>query len=90
MEQETFLLHHGVITTMDPIFPVASALVDAAYASFQENELGSITPGKLADLVVLPENLLTCDAKSLLKMPVLYTILNGKIIYANHTRTNFS
>lgn len=53
----------------------------AAYAQFREHELGSITPGKLADLIVLPENLLTCHPKALLDMKVLFTIVNGKIAY---------
>ena len=34
--------------------------VNAAYAAFRENELGSIKAGKMADLVVLPENILNC------------------------------
>lgn len=56
---------------------------DAAYACFRENELGSITPGKLADLVVLPENLLECESKNLLSMSILLTIVNGKIMFNN-------
>jgi len=55
--------------------------LDAAYASFREHELGSITKGKLADLVILPENILTCPADALRTMPVLYTIVNGKVCY---------
>lgn len=54
----------------------------AAFASFRDHELGSITPGKLADLVVLEENLLTCDPKALLSMRALYTIVNGKVAMA--------
>lgn len=53
--------------------------VDAAYTMFHENDLGSIREGKLADLVVLPQNLLTCEPKSLIDMKVLYTIVGGQI-----------
>jgi predicted amidohydrolase YtcJ len=56
--------------------------IDAAYSCFSENEIGSITKGKLADLAVLPENLLTCPPNSLLNMKVLYTFVNGKISFA--------
>jgi predicted amidohydrolase YtcJ len=52
----------------------------AAQCCFREHELGTITQGKLADLVVLPENLLSCPDEALLHMPVLYTIVNGKIM----------
>ncbi|MCE5294061.1 MAG: amidohydrolase family protein, partial [Chlamydiales bacterium] len=55
---------------------------DAAYSSFREHELGTITKGKLADLVVLPQNILTCSPQSLLHMPVLHTIINGKFAYS--------
>ncbi len=53
--------------------------LDAAYSCFREHELGSIKAGKLADLVVLPENLLTSEPKALLTMRVLYTIVNGRV-----------
>lgn len=53
--------------------------IDGAYASFHEKDLGSLKVGKLADLTVLPENLLTCDPKDMINMKVLYTIVGGKI-----------
>ncbi|HSE42187.1 MAG TPA: amidohydrolase [Acidobacteriota bacterium] len=55
--------------------------VDGAYAAFKEKELGSIKVGKLADLVVLPENILTCVPSKLIDMKVLYTITDGKVRY---------
>jgi len=54
---------------------------NAAYASFHEKDMGSIKAGKLADIIVLPENLLTCDPKHMIDMKVLYTIVGGKIRY---------
>jgi predicted amidohydrolase YtcJ len=56
--------------------------LDAAYAAFREKELGSIQPGKLADMVVLPENILTCKPSKLIDMKVQYTITGGKIRYS--------
>ena len=53
--------------------------VDAAYACFKEKELGAIKQGMLADLVVLPKNILTCSPSDLLAMKPLYTIVNGKL-----------
>lgn len=55
---------------------------DAAYACFADNELGSLAEQKLADLVILPENILTCPPENLLDMPVLYTIVKGEIVYS--------
>jgi predicted amidohydrolase YtcJ len=55
--------------------------VDAAYAAFREKDLGTLTTGKLADMIVVPENLLTCDPKAMIDMKVLYTIVGGQIRY---------
>ena len=52
-----------------------------AYAAFEEKDKGSIAEGKLADLVVLSNNLLTCSDEDILKTEVLYTIVGGKIKY---------
>ena len=53
----------------------------AAYASFQEDILGSITPRKLADMIVLSQDILTIDPMEIEKTKVLWTIVNGKVIY---------
>jgi predicted amidohydrolase YtcJ len=55
--------------------------VDAAYAAFRERELGTLTPAKLADMIVVPQNLLTCDPKAMITMKPIYTIVGGKIRY---------
>jgi hypothetical protein len=52
-----------------------------AFAAFEEDSKGSLTPGKLADVVVLSENLLTCPEERIKDAKVLYTILGGRIVY---------
>lgn len=52
-----------------------------AYAIFEDQELGSLVPGKLADLDVFSGNLLTLPAGDILRTRVLYTIVGGKIVY---------
>ncbi|HUU28280.1 MAG TPA: amidohydrolase [archaeon] len=59
----------------------------SAYASFEENIKGSIQPGKLADLVVLSNNLLEIPENEIRETKVLYTIFDGKIIYQNNHLT---
>lgn len=54
-----------------------------AFAAFEENEKGSLTPGKLADIVVLSKNLLTCPPEEILTATVLKTIVGGKLIFEN-------
>ena len=54
---------------------------NSAYASFEENIKGSIEVGKLADLTVLSENLLTLDPDRLKDVEVLLTMVGGKIVH---------
>ncbi|MBD8898458.1 amidohydrolase [Rhodanobacter sp. DHG33] len=52
-----------------------------AYAIYQENQLGSLSPGKLADITVFSGDLLTVPAADILRTRVLYTIIGGKVVY---------
>jgi len=57
------------------------ATINNAYLTFEETIKGSIEPGKLADLVVLPEDILTCPAKRIEQMQVVMTMVGGRIVY---------
>ena len=54
---------------------------NAAYGAFLDDRVGTIEVGKKADLVVLGDNLLTCDVKAISDVPVIYTISDGRIVY---------
>jgi predicted amidohydrolase YtcJ len=53
----------------------------SAYASFEEDIKGSLEVGKLADMVVLSQDLLKPNPKNIPMTEVLYTIVGGKIVY---------
>ncbi|KAF5391967.1 hypothetical protein D9757_003282 [Collybiopsis confluens] len=55
--------------------------LDAAYASFSENELGSLTKGKKADFVVLDRDIMRVPFKEILETKVLATVVDGKVAY---------
>lgn len=59
--------------------------INNAYATFEESIKGSIEPGKLADMAVLSDDILTCPADSIKEIKALMTILDGKIIYTSAT-----
>jgi predicted amidohydrolase YtcJ len=55
--------------------------LDAAYGSFEEALKGSIEPGKLADLVVLSQDILSVPDDALQETEVMATIVDGRFVY---------
>jgi predicted amidohydrolase YtcJ len=55
--------------------------INNAYMTFEETIKGSIEPGKLADLVVLPEDILTVPEKHIEQMHVAMTMVGGAVVY---------
>jgi predicted amidohydrolase YtcJ len=55
--------------------------VSSAFAEHQETIKGSIEPGKLADLVVLSDDIFTIPPEAIEKTKVDLTIFDGKVIY---------
>src|SRR5579864_9852281 len=60
---------------------VEAYTMGSAYAEFQENNKGSITPGKLADMVILSDDIFTIDPKLIRDVQVETTILGGKVVW---------
>ncbi len=52
----------------------------SAYASFEEKIKGSIEPGKLADFVVLTDDILNIDPVKIADTKVYMTILGGEVV----------
>jgi len=58
-----------------------SYTLNGAYASFEENILGSLTVGKLADITVLSQDIMTVPENEIPKTQVVMTIVGGKVLY---------
>jgi predicted amidohydrolase YtcJ len=77
--------YNGLVLTPEQAIRPAEALHSytrgAAYASFDEQRMGSITPGMLADLAILSGNPLGPDPEALHKLQVDMTIVDGRIVF---------
>jgi hypothetical protein len=60
---------------------VEAYTLGSAFAEFQEHEKGSITPGKLADMVILRDNIFDLKPEAIRNVKVETTIVGGKIVY---------
>ncbi len=65
----------------DMSFSHVGMTIEPAYASFTEDKLGSLVPGKLADFVVLSQDIMEVPAENILETTVLATALDGKVVY---------
>jgi len=52
-----------------------------AYLFFRENDLGSIQPGRLADLVVIDKDYLTIPADQIKDIKPMLTIVGGRVVF---------
>jgi predicted amidohydrolase YtcJ len=59
-----------------------SYTIGAAYAAFEEDLKGTLSPGKLADVVVLSQDILTVPDDKLRDTRVRTTIVGGKVVYS--------
>ena len=62
-----------------------AATLEGAWLTFEEGEKGSVEPGKLADLVVLSANPLTCDEARIPDITAEVTIVGGRIVFVAET-----
>jgi predicted amidohydrolase YtcJ len=60
---------------------VRAYTIGSAYAEFQENEKGTIAAGKLADIVILSQDIFRIDPVEIEKVKVLMTIMDGRVVY---------
>jgi len=60
---------------------VRACTVGSAYAEFAEKVKGAITPGKLADLVMLDRDLYQINPSEIDKARVLLTVMDGQVVW---------
>ena len=59
--------------------------LDAAYATFEERDKGSIAVNKLADIVIIDRDLTRIPAETIRDARIDYTIVGGRVVYQRNT-----
>jgi len=60
--------------------------MSGAYATFEEQIKGSLEPGKLADLVILSEDILKTSPEKILSIKADLTMVDGKVVYERNAQ----
>lgn len=68
---------------MSRIQALRSMTIDAAYAGFDENRIGSIEVDKLADFIVIDRDYMTCPPREIADIRVVSTWIEGAPVYTN-------
>jgi predicted amidohydrolase YtcJ len=61
---------------------VRAYTIGSAYAEFAENEKGTLSPGKLADIVILSEDIFALDRSRIRDTKAILTVVSGRIVYS--------
>jgi predicted amidohydrolase YtcJ len=61
---------------------IVASTLNGAYANFLDGDIGSIEVGKLADLVVLEQNLFDIDVEQIPTNRILMTFFEGQLVYS--------
>jgi predicted amidohydrolase YtcJ len=69
---------------------VEAYTMGSAYAEFQEHEKGSITPAKLADMVLLSDDIFSINPAKIRDVTVLKTIVGGKVVWDSDRKKRYS
>src|SRR5699024_5767681 len=78
--------HLGTKETLPTHDALKAYTLDAAYAGFDEEKIGSITTGKYADLIVLDQDPYAIEKKDLKNITVEQTIVEGKVVYQKENK----
>ena len=62
---------------------IRSHTLESAYMNFEEKNRGSLEVSKVADLVVLSEDILTIDPMRIMDIDVISTIVGGEVLYSS-------
>lgn len=73
----------GKVQSVDIMTAIKMYTWNGAYAAFEENRKGSIEPGKLADLVVLDQDILRVPPEDIKDVKVTLTMVNGEVVFAS-------
>ncbi|MBL9153612.1 MAG: amidohydrolase family protein [Verrucomicrobiales bacterium] len=73
---------HGAHQQLSRLDALRTLTIWPAWLSFDEEKLGTLEPGKLADFAVLDRDYLECPAEEIRRIGVEMTVLGGEVVYS--------
>ena len=77
----------GMEFSVDEVLPMMT--IEGAYALFRDKEVGSLEPGKYADLIILSGNPTTANPLTLKDMEVWMTMVGGKVEWCSQGQDTY-
>jgi hypothetical protein len=76
----------GPNQAVDVVEAIRTYTINGAFAGFDEDRLGSIEEGKLADMIVLSDDIASIEPEEIKDIKVLTTIVDGRIVYQRDSK----
>ncbi len=76
--------HSNPAERVDPLTALRLFTLNGARLGFEEQDKGSLSTGKLADLVVLGDDPLRVDVNEIKDIPVELTVVSGQVVFSAH------
>ncbi len=61
---------------------LATYTINPAFAAFEEDLKGTLSPGKLADITILSRDIMTIPENEIPEVQTVYTIIDGEVRYS--------
>jgi len=74
---------HGQRQRISRLEALRMVTSSAAYLGFMEKDVGSLEPGKLADMAILDRDYLACPEEQIRQMKVLATLVGGRVVHGS-------
>ena len=71
---------------LTPVQAIQAATINVAKAFRKDKDFGTVEPGKVADLIMVSQNIFETDPHKISQTTVLLTIVGGRVVYQSKAK----